>query len=271
MMSFDESEKAVVEHFITRYNEYHCSSYCVQNWPDEIDRNRKAIDAVAKDGTATLGIEHTLLQPFLGEKQDSSIFKETFGPLDQRADLILPNYHVDLILLPHAIAKGFDWSRVGPAVEAWYLSEQHALPLGKSNHQVPISPVVLFIAVDKAYLPGPGSFLVQRFMPADSLEAVISTALARKIPKLISTLVDSRVLLLEQDSPVRCWTDVGESLRRLERECPDLDKVDEIWVIRTYALGVEGWTTSHLVWPSVQAAEFTRRRTLLLSHSREPR
>src|SRR5260370_27220728 len=70
-------DKDVIQRFVEAYNAEVQTSYQVVAWPDEEDRAGKAIDALAADGEATLAIEHTLLQPFAGERQDTAVFLQT--------------------------------------------------------------------------------------------------------------------------------------------------------------------------------------------------
>src|SRR5688500_8752705 len=147
-MALTNNKKDVIERFLKRYNEYYSSSFCVTTWPDEFDRTGKSIDAIAEDGP-TLGIEHTLLQPFSGEKQDSDAFTKTIGQLDKKPSLVVPDLDVDVTVTVGAIQIGFDWSFVAPAVEGWYLTAANSIPVGESVHQVPNLPISLTIAVNK--------------------------------------------------------------------------------------------------------------------------
>jgi hypothetical protein len=255
-MALTTNEKDVIERFLKRYNEYHSASLAVTSWPDEIDRTGKAIDAIAEEGSTTLGIEHTLLQPFPGEKQDSDVFAKTVGQLDQKLNLIHADLDVDLTIAVGAIPKGFDWSLVAPAVEAWYLSIADAIAFGESLHQIPNLPIELTVAINKVSSPGTGHFFVQRFMPAGTVEGVVEQALKTKLPKLLAAPVNRRVLLLEKSSTPRGYGEIGAVVEHLRTSYPDLATVDEVWVINTVALESENFTASYLVWPSEQVAKF---------------
>ena len=257
IMALSSHEKTVIERFLERYNEYHSSGFAIVSWPDELDRTGKAIDAVAQDGSVSLGIEHTILQPFAGEKQDSSVFAKTLSALDQKANLILANFDVDLTVGVGAVQKGFDWALVAPAVESWYLSIMKSLGTGRSTHVIPNLPVTITVEVEKAASPGTGHFFVQRVMPAASVDNVVEQVLQAKLPKLVAAQVNRRVLLLEKDSAPRGYGEIGATINALASKHPDLAKIDEIWVINTIALKWKDYVASYLVWPSAEVTKFT--------------
>ncbi len=255
-MALTNEEKEVIPHFLKHYNEYHASAFAVTRWPDEEDRTNKAIDAIANDSAVSLGIEHTLLQPFSGEKQDSNVFMQTVGQLDMKPSLIVPGFDVDLALKVGAIPKGFDWSLVAPAVEAWYRASARSISQGQSEYTVPNLPISLTITITKVRSLGKGHFFVQRFMPAETVDAVVEQALKAKLFKLIAAPVNRRVLLLEKASIARGYAEIGDAVDTLKPTYPGLDKIDEIWVINTVALKSENYTASYLVWPPEEVQKF---------------
>ncbi len=259
-MALTNHEKTVIGRFLTRFNEFHSSSFEVKAWPDEEDRTGKAIDAVARRCLSKLGIEHTLLQPFSDERRDSHIFAKTIGQLDKKPSLITPNYDVDLVFDVGAIPPGFDWSIVAPAVESWYNSVRQTLPVGRSSHQLPGLPINLTVTIIKVSSPGPGHFFVQRSMPVETIEPVVRKALTAKLDKLVAASVHRRVLLLEKNSPPRGYGEIGTAIDALRGDFPQLANVDEIWVINTVALEPENYAPSYLVWPLDKALLFSNWR-----------
>src|SRR5205823_4248208 len=130
---------------------------------------------------ATLAIEHTLLQPFAGERQDTAIFLKTVGKLDKALNLMLPGFTVSLSLEVDSIPKGVNWSSVGPAVEKWYLSMRDQLPIGGSQHTIPDLPFKLTVNVDKAAVKHDrGFFFIDRVMPSKPLRETVEQALHTK-------------------------------------------------------------------------------------------
>lgn len=74
-------DRQLVAEFVQAYNYVHGSSFCIESWPEEDQRNTPAVEAIARDGTRLMAIEHTLAQPFVGERQDSAIFRR--GPVHE--------------------------------------------------------------------------------------------------------------------------------------------------------------------------------------------
>jgi hypothetical protein len=255
-MALTTGEKDVIGRFLERYNEYHSSTFAVTSWPDELDRTGKAIDAIAEDSQFRLGIEHTLLQPFSGEKQDSNVFAQTVGQLDQKPNLVLPSNDVDLTIMVGAIPKGFDWSKVAPAVESWYLANRHSIVEGRSIHRIPNLPIPLDVAVNKVRSSGKGHFFVQRCMLPETVVPVVEQALKTKVPKLVAAQVSRRVLLLEKASSPRGYGEIGQAIETLRGKYPDVAQVDEVWVINTVSLKTENYTPSYAIWPRIAAQNF---------------
>lgn len=254
-MAVTASEKRAIEQFLTTYNAFNGVDLKVVAWPDEIDRTGKAIDAIASDGQDTVAIEHTLLQPFAGERGDSAIFLRTVGSLDQKPTLQLPDYSVTLTVAVGAVPKGPDWTAVAPAIETWYLGTAKTLPEGRSDHVVPGLPFPLEVHIEKVAVPGRADFFISRWMPPETLDAVVQKAIADKLPKLLATKADEHLLLLEKNSIARGYGEITEALRGIEAAGTNLDDV-EIWVMDTVALESENYGPSYLVWPEDDAEAF---------------
>ena len=256
-MAISNREKQLIERFVAAYNAHRGTAFKIVAWPDEVDRTGQGVDALANDPTnGELAIEHTLLQPFVGERQDSHVFNTTVAQLDQKQSLILPNFDADLCFTVGAVPKGVDWNRVAPAVEAWYQSVCHILPVGHSKHQVPGLPFDLYVDIQKEPTLGDGHLFISRWMPSESVKPVVRQALIAKISKLVAAQSKARLLLLEKNSlPRGCW-EIGDALDKLRPEFAELTKVDEVWIVNTVAWQTEDYTPSYLVWPLNRAIEF---------------
>src|ERR1019366_3942284 len=81
-------------------------------WVEE--RMDGAVEVVAKraDGNQ-LAIEHTIVQPFVGEKKDSNIFMQAFGRIEKNRDLTLPDRVLTVVIPVAAIPLGYKWDEVG--------------------------------------------------------------------------------------------------------------------------------------------------------------
>jgi hypothetical protein len=68
--------------------------------------------ATRSDGMR-LAIEHTLIQPFVGEKLDSHAFLKAFAPIENHPALVLAVRQLVAEIPVNAIPKGDPWDRIG--------------------------------------------------------------------------------------------------------------------------------------------------------------
>jgi hypothetical protein len=167
---------------------------------------------------------------------------------------------VDRCFKVGAVPKAVKWPAVAASVEAWYLTTFPQLPLGRSHHVVAGLSFDLEVDVEKD--EGDGDFFISRWMPPESLDVVVSTALRAKFPKLVAAEIASRILLLEKDSPPRSPDEIRVAIDRLQSAFPTLDKVDEAWVINTVAWPRKDYTPAYFVWPRPQALTCRHLRNL---------
>jgi hypothetical protein len=73
----------------------------------------------------------------------------------------------------------------------------------------------------------------------NDLGVVVEKALKTKIPKLVETSADRRILLLERDQVDE--SRIYQEIVRRAQNFPDLAKIDEIWFANTSMLTSEGW------------------------------
>jgi hypothetical protein len=71
----------------------------------------------------------------------------------------------------------------------------------------------------------------------------------QKLSKLAAATSKKRILLLEKDSVVGSPEEIGVAIERHRAQFPELQEVDEVWVINTAAWPREDYTPSYLVWP----------------------
>lgn len=218
------------------------------DWVEQKQDGAVEVIATRTDGTS-LALEHTLIQPFVGEKFDSETFMKAFGRIEKNPALVLPERILDVIIPVHAIPKGYNWDEVGKDLVTWLIANHAgARKEGESHYTVPVGStskngeLLLNITLRTTNLPGmAGNCLIsRRKMPGD-LGTIIEKALKTKIPKLVKTAADRRILLLEReqiglgDSQVYC------EVVKLAPKFPDIEKIDEIWLANTSILASEGW------------------------------
>ena len=256
-----QRDKQIVIHFLSVYNKSMGSKYQVEEWPDEAERSKQAVEAIAIDESGTrLAIEHTLIQPFVGERKDAQPFLRAIEPLEHDSSLTFPDYSLILSISVGAIPKGVDWREAGRKVAEWLRQNCASLPIAFSEHVVPDLPFALRISINKVHHPGMhGKVYVARNLPPDSLQEVVRNALSKKLPKLAATPATKRFLILETADFVHFYDRIGAEIKGLEPHFADLQRVDEVWVAVTGAWEREGWIWFHLVWynPDKRSARTT--------------
>jgi hypothetical protein len=109
------------------------------DWVEEKADRAVEVIATRPDGTQ-LALEHTLIQPFVGEKFDSEVFIRAFVRIEKNPALTLPERNLDVIIPVHAIPKGYDWDEVGKDLLDWLLENHPAAPQeGLSSHVVTVA------------------------------------------------------------------------------------------------------------------------------------
>ncbi len=246
-------DQRLVDLFIAGYNEKFGTNFKVVERPDETNRAKPAIEAIAHDpNLGSLAIEHTLVQPFMGEKEDNQRFDTAIACLERNLALRVPGHMIMVSTSVGAIPKGkrIDWDDVGNTVEKWFVRVKDGLPEGGSIHSVPNLPFPLKVSITKEKMrPDVAELFVMRSGMPDDFGQVVRKALETKLPKLTSTRAEKRALLLEMDSAPRSPFEIGEQIGLLQREFPQLGNVDETWCALTLAWETEGTVHFFLVWP----------------------
>lgn len=220
------------------YNFYHKASFRAIAWPDQINRETEAVEAVAadKDGI-TMALEHTLIEPFEGERGDADRFMKVFSKLEGKRELIRPGYNVDLAVKVGVIPTGVKWQQVGDIVCRHLAARIPLLTEGCALEIVPGVEFPLEVSIGiSAHDPGEVDHVwISRRLPKDSLEVVVRRALRRKLGKLVAQQADRRVLLLEKADIAGSLTGIRAALDHLSSDFPQLKIIDEIWLVITHS------------------------------------
>jgi hypothetical protein len=246
-------ERPLIELFLTEYDNSAFKG-CSIDWLE--DKQDGAVEALATSPSGrTLAIEHTLIQPFVGEKFDSETFMKAFGRIEKNPALVLPERDLEIIIPVQAIPKGYNWDEVGEDLLTWLAANHAGAPKeGDSEYTVPVGsnskngPLLLRITLRTMSLPGrAGNCLISRHRIPGDLGTVVEKAVKTKIPKLVKTAADKRILLLERDQIGLGDSQVYQEVVELAPKFPDLAKIDEIWLANTSILTSEGWAYFNLI------------------------
>src|ERR1043166_3330927 len=135
-MALDQNE--VIRRFIKQYNSCQDSEFTITRWPDteNLKPGERACDAYAEAfAIRPLAIEHTRLETFGHQKQDSARFLRVCGVLETELKDAFP-YDVSLIVPTFGIQTGTDWNRITKTLREWLLTQVTALPFGHTNHEI---------------------------------------------------------------------------------------------------------------------------------------
>jgi len=248
-------DQQLVRLFLDEYTKICGEAFKVKEWADDAERNRPAVEAIAVDESSgkRLAIEHTLLQPFVGEKEDSHRFLTVIGNLEKDDSLRVPGHMIDISFRVGAIPKGMNWTEVNKSLGGWIQNNIAKLDDDQSNHTVRHNDLELQIRVSRMTLPHSekGILIFSRLMPAHSLAEVMRTAFRKKLPKLVSTPADKRILLFEQNSLLHGNGEIHGAVETLASEFDGLKQVDEIWLIGTVAWESENYLWFTRIWPEI--------------------
>ena len=220
--------------------------------PDSIDRTNPAVDQIATrrcDGKM-LAIEHTIIEPFIGDKEDFAFFQSAFLGIEKDESLLVPGLWIQVFVPVGTLRNQPQKSRdaIVQSVHCWIKSNRVIVPNGISQHPCSVTGIpgelpfditlsLKVVPLQSGSVAEHGTLHVRRQEVDSSLGDVIEKALIKKLPKLVNTLADKRILLLERQHmnlfPERM---LGEIEKR-RASFPDLAEVDDIWIIETMFYG----------------------------------
>jgi hypothetical protein len=254
-------DQQLVSHFLSAFNQHHGTSFRVVRWPDEENRQTPAVEAVAADDEGTtLAFEHTLIEPFEHEKDDSNRFMRVFGPLESHPDLKKPGYNVTLVVKVGAIPNGLKWDAASLQVRDHLTTIIPLLVEGQRVENIPGlgCPLAVDVIIERHGPDETDHVWISRMLPADSLTTIVRKALDRKLKKLVAEPVTRHVLLLEKADFVHAHSKIRVAIDGMSRDFPELARVDEIWLVITGS-----WETENVLFFSELYPNVMDRRLML--------
>jgi hypothetical protein len=247
----NQRDKNVIEQWLTLYNRLTGTSYRVEDWPDE-DSSKKNIDAMCRDLDAhNLALEHTLIEPFAGEKADRDRFMRTLGSLENHPSLVQPGYRFLVSQAVGSVPTGVDWNDIPRELLKHLPNVLPTLPEGNSEIAVSVGKCELRIRLQKQRLrvDVQGTFFTARGFSGDTGPEPLIRALANKIPKLSASSAEKKILLLEQDHVAGTIEHQFEQIPGDHEIRKLLRDIDEIWSAKTFALETENVIFTNLLMP----------------------
>jgi hypothetical protein len=96
-----------------------------------------------------------------------------------------------------------------------------------------------------------GKIFFARYEPPNSLAEVVTTAFSKKIQKLIDTIADRRILLLEKDGLLHGYNTTHETVAEVGKQFAGFGQLDEVWLLGTAAWESEKRVNFARVWPDL--------------------
>jgi hypothetical protein len=252
----NQKDKDVIECWLRLYNRLTGSSFTVEEWPDR-DSSKKNIDALCRDaGGHTLALEHTLVEPFEGEKADAARFMKTLATLENHSSLLQPGYMFIASQGVGSVPTGIDWKDIPNELLRHLPGMLPALPEGDGEIAIRSDKCELNLRIKKLRLrpTDPGKFLTGRSYPGDPGPELVIRALANKIPKLSAASAEKKVLLLEKDAVAGTIESQFEQIPRDHEVKKLLLEIDEVWSANTAGLEREDVIFTNLVMPRFDRA-----------------
>ena len=245
-------ERPLIELFLSAYDN---DSYkgCLLEWLE--DKQDGAVEVLATNRAGeTLAIEHTLIEPFVGEKQDSNRFLKAFLRLEGDSALVVPERDIDIGLPVGGLPTRYDWNAIGEEIRTWLGTCRHSLPEGMSKHICTVGTTsknesfTLTLTVWVTSNPDmPGHCRIARYGVPENLGDVVERALKTKLPKLVGTPAGKHILMLERDQMFPSELQIYVEIEKRKSDFPALNYVDEIWIANTVGLETEQYVSLALI------------------------
>lgn len=231
-------EQDLIRLFVSAYENFGWAGSEIVSLDEQEDG---AIEALVKrnDGQ-TMAIEHTLIEPFVGDKRDFAMFEQAFLKIEDDKSLAVPDTGIT-VYVPVGILDGQKSAMRDMIVESihtWIAANRLHLREGKHEYQCNVpgmpTPTLTVERVEFGHpRPGPGTMFVRRQQVTNDLDKVIEKALRKKLPKLVNTKADRHVLFLERDQFTFFPDLIFNEIERQRSNFPLLEQVDEIWHVET--------------------------------------
>ncbi|MGH8554296.1 MAG: hypothetical protein ACREUD_01770 [Gammaproteobacteria bacterium] len=238
-------EKTLLKIFLSAYEN---DSWADANldWLDEILDGAVEVLVTRKADGKTLAIEHTIIEPFRDDKYDFARFERLFLPIENDPSLIVPHRIVIVYVPVGTLQQGMQWDSLVRSAHEWLKANILSLPTEWSNHRCTITgtgkqPFDIKLTVRVIESPrSQGKLLVRRQQVKNDLGDVIDKALGKKLPKLVNTIADKRILLLERQHMNLFPKCIIEEIGNRKVAFPKLTDIHEIWIVETMFFDRDG-------------------------------
>lgn len=204
------------------------------------------IDGLAQKEGRTRAIEHTIIEPFVGEMQDRAKFDREIRSIRDDATLAVTD-RIIYVFVPIGAFDGHKKkTRAGivASLHSWLQEKLSSLEEGDKQYPCEIrlagrASLKLTLTIRVVASLGPGGLIIARQQMSVDLDKVVKKALEAKLPKLIATDADKRILMLERQHMNSTDDQILDEIEKVATG-RELSKLDEIWFVETLVYETEG-------------------------------
>lgn len=246
MPTKSRSENTIIQIFLSAYESGSWADAKV-DWLDEKQDSAIELLATRKSDGKTLGIEHTIVEPFVGDKDDFARFGPCFLSIENDASLVLPDRILYVYVPVGTLQRGLKWDGVVRSVHEWLKAHIPELPEGSSKHRCTVTQAAaqsfdITLTLRVLLSPGTnGKLLVRRQQMGNDFGSVIDKVLKNKLPKLVNTAAHKRVLLLERQHMNLLPEQILGEIENQTNMFSQLAQVHEIWIVETMFYDYDGY------------------------------
>lgn len=266
----DRPDQVFVKLFVSAYENFAWknSQIC---WLDKhLDGAVEAL--VTRPDGETMAIEHTLIEPFVGNKDDFAAFEKSLEALRDQS-LAVQNAGIE-VYIPAGTMNGQKPAKrqqIVESVRSWIAANRLQLREGEHRYecQVPGEPITLTVKFQPWRNANGlnGILVVGEQQMVNDLDKVVEKALRRKLPKLVNTRADRHVLLLEREDFTFDPELIFAEIERQRPSFPLLNRVDEIWEVETVGYKSIGYVGFNMALGPNRPATMSFQSGVLTGHS----
>src|SRR5688572_2689670 len=191
------TDRQVVDAFVAHRAATDHPGISVQSRPDEVERNRSAVHAIA----GSLAIEHTSIDTIANQRRDGERFMQVVSEIESELSPKVP-FCLRIVFPYHGIRTGQDWSEMKRGFRAWMANLTPALEDGWKTVRIPGVP--FDVEIEKAGSATgctPGVFFARSLPPEPDLAVRVRELIERKATKLTPHRDEgmATVLIVESD------------------------------------------------------------------------
>ena len=206
------------------------------DWVDEHVDGAVELIATRATDAVTLAIEHTVIQPHPREKEDFARFsRSSFLADDRDPSIEIPQSFLYVNVPIGTLQRGQDWNAVAEAVRRCIRANKDSISEGKSTLACLVdgTEVALQVELDRDRSQNECRTIIRRYGDFD-VRGTVRTALENKLPKLVETEAQKRLLMLERDQWQLDHGTIAAQVEGLRGDFPLMKSIDEIWIAETH-------------------------------------